>query len=1113
MNQFCKMKGILRQFSVARTPQQNGVAESRNRTLIEAARTMLADSKLPITFWAEEEPKKVIHALKDPSWIEDMQEELLQFKNKKDERGIVISNKARLVTQGYTQEEGIDYDECFLYGKIEEEVYVCQPPGFEDPDFPDKVYKVEKALYGLHQAPRAWYETLSTYLLDNEFQRGKTNKTLFIKRQKGDILVVQVYVDDIIFGSTKKELCIAFEKLMHEKFQMSSMGELTLFLGLQVQQKKDGIFISQDKYVNQILGLWYPKDSPFDLVAYTDSDYAGASLDRKSTTGGKAKKSVKLMMEKLFRMELELMLFWSAVKAKTINGEVQLHALVDGKKIIINESTVIRDLQLEYAEGVDCLPNSTIFKQLTLMGSKTTAWNEFSSTMASAIICLATNQKFNFSKYIFESMIRNLDNLSGKFLMYPRFVQVFLDQQLDGLPNHKRIYIAPSHTKKIFGNMRRVGKGFSGRVTPLFPTMVVQNQSKLGEGSTNPTDPHHTPTIIQSSTQPQKTQKPRKPKRKDTQVPQPSDPSDNVADEAVHKELGDSLVRAATTASSLEAEQDSGALNGEEVFVAGQKKIVVEEVVDVALVVPQPSDPSENVTDEVVHKELGDNLVMAVTTASSLEVEQDNGKINKTQSKATPNESSSLRTTSGGGHRCQETLGDTITQTRFENVSKHSNDSLLARGNTIQSDEDRLKLDELMALCTTLQNRVLDLEKTKTTQHNEIVSLKRRVKNLEMKNRSRTYRLKRLYKVGLIARVESFDNEESLGEDASKQGRIYAIDADEEITLVSVQNVDEEMLDVNVLDGEEMFVAEQEVAANKENDEVNVVKEVEVMSAAGNVVSTASVATTVSVATPTTDDDGDITFTQALIEMKSTKPKVKGVVIQQLVKPMKKKDQIKHDEVAALKLQAEFDEEERLAREKAKEEKDANIALVEIWDDIQGKIDVDHQLAERLQAQEQEELSLNDLKLKEFDSIQEMFDRAFKRVNTFEDFRTKLVEGKEKRAGTELIQENAKKQKVEDDKETVELKQCLEIIPNEEEVTIDAIPLAVKSPSIVGWKIHKEGRKSYYQIMRADGKSQMYMIFSHMLKSFNREDLEDLYKLVKAKYKSTRPVEDLDLLL
>ncbi|GJT62320.1 putative ribonuclease H-like domain-containing protein [Tanacetum coccineum] len=207
------------------------------------------------------------------------------FRNKKDERGIVVRNKARLVAQGYTQEEGIDYDEvfapvarieairlflayasfmgfivyqmdvksAFLYGTIEEEVYVCQPPGFEDPQFPDKVYKVEKALYGLHQAPRAWYETLSTYLLENRFRRGTIDKTLFIKKDKGDILLVQVYVDDIIFGSTKKSLCVEFEQMMHKRFQMSSMGELTFFLGLQVKQKDDGIFISQDKYVADIL--------------------------------------------------------------------------------------------------------------------------------------------------------------------------------------------------------------------------------------------------------------------------------------------------------------------------------------------------------------------------------------------------------------------------------------------------------------------------------------------------------------------------------------------------------------------------------------------------------------------------------------------------------------------------------------------------------------------------------------------------------------------------------------------------------------------------------------------------------------------------------------------
>ncbi|GKC07841.1 putative reverse transcriptase, RNA-dependent DNA polymerase [Tanacetum coccineum] len=284
-------------------------------------------------FLSQEEPKMVIQALKDPRWIEAMQEELLQFKlqqvwtlvdlpygkraigtkwvyiNKKDERGIVIRNKARLVIQGYTQEERIDYDEVFapvarieairlflayasfkdfvvyqmdvksaiLYGKIEEEVYVYQPPGV-----------------------------------------------------KGDILLVNVYVDDIIFGSTRKEMCTEFEKIMHKIFEMSSMGELTFFLGLQVTQKNDGIFISQDKsmigslmylttsrrdiifivcacagfqvtpkgsHIHAVkrifrylkdqpkLGIWYPKDSSFDLEAYTDSDYAGASLDRKSTTG------------------------------------------------------------------------------------------------------------------------------------------------------------------------------------------------------------------------------------------------------------------------------------------------------------------------------------------------------------------------------------------------------------------------------------------------------------------------------------------------------------------------------------------------------------------------------------------------------------------------------------------------------------------------------------------------------------------------------------------------------------------------------------------------------------------------------------------------------------
>ncbi|GJV95294.1 putative ribonuclease H-like domain-containing protein [Tanacetum coccineum] len=231
------------------------------------------------------EPKKISQALEVESWVDAMHEELLQFKIQKDERGVVVRNKARLVVQRYRQEEGIDYDEvfapvarieairiflafascigfivyqmdvksAFLYGTIDEEVYVSQPSGFVDPKFPKKVYKIIKALYGLHQAYRAWYATLSTFLLKSGYRRGTIDKTLFIKKDKNDIMLVQVYVDDIIFGSTKRSWFDELEALIKSRFQMSSMGEHTFFLGLQVKQKEDGIFISQDKYVAEIL--------------------------------------------------------------------------------------------------------------------------------------------------------------------------------------------------------------------------------------------------------------------------------------------------------------------------------------------------------------------------------------------------------------------------------------------------------------------------------------------------------------------------------------------------------------------------------------------------------------------------------------------------------------------------------------------------------------------------------------------------------------------------------------------------------------------------------------------------------------------------------------------
>ncbi|GJY13244.1 putative ribonuclease H-like domain-containing protein [Tanacetum coccineum] len=301
------------------------------------------------------------------------------FRNKKDERGIVIKNKARLVAQEYTQEEEIDYDEVFspvARIKIKEEVYVCQPPGFEDPYFPNRVYKVEKAFYGLHQALRAWYETLSTCLLDNGFQRGKIDKTLFIRRDKvkkkeDRIFISQdKYVTEILkkFGFTDVKTTntpMETQKpLLKDKdgeevdvhLYRSIIGSLMYLTSL----RPDIMYLKgQPK-----LGLWYPKDSPFDLVTYTNSVYARASLDRKSTTGvvflAKPAESegfeqiVNFLNAHTIKYALTvnptiytscIEQFWATGMVKTVNGEQQLQALVDVKKIVVTKASVRRDLQ------------------------------------------------------------------------------------------------------------------------------------------------------------------------------------------------------------------------------------------------------------------------------------------------------------------------------------------------------------------------------------------------------------------------------------------------------------------------------------------------------------------------------------------------------------------------------------------------------------------------------------------------------------------------------------------------------------------------------------------------------------------------------------------------
>nr|GFB90834.1 hypothetical protein [Tanacetum cinerariifolium] len=184
------------------------------------------------------------------------------YKVKLDELEGILKNKARLFAQGYRQEEGIDFEEsfapmdvktAFLNGNLREEVYVSQPNGFVDPNNPNHVYKLKKALYGLKQAPRAWYDMLSLFLLSQDFSKGSVDLTLFIRWNGNDLLLVQIYVDDIIFVASTIELCDMFANLMCSKFKMSIMGKISFFLGLQISQNPRGIFINQSKYALESL--------------------------------------------------------------------------------------------------------------------------------------------------------------------------------------------------------------------------------------------------------------------------------------------------------------------------------------------------------------------------------------------------------------------------------------------------------------------------------------------------------------------------------------------------------------------------------------------------------------------------------------------------------------------------------------------------------------------------------------------------------------------------------------------------------------------------------------------------------------------------------------------
>ncbi|GKA97029.1 hypothetical protein Tco_0824923, partial [Tanacetum coccineum] len=407
-----------------------------------------------------------------------------------------------------------------------------------------------------------------------------------------------------------------------------------------------------------------------------------------------------------------------------------------------------------------------------------------------------------------------------------------------------------------------------------------------------------------------------------------------------------------------------------------------------------------------------------------------------------------------------------------------------------------------------LSQRVLDLEKTKTSQAVEITELKERVKKLEKKKGSRTHRLKRLYKVGRSARVVSSEDE-GLGdqEDASKQGR-------------KIDEIDHDAKNRMWLRRKLVLQVTTDSTTTTTVDELTLAQTlIEIKAAKPKVVTTTATTTTTAVTRPKArgvivQDPSKFTTTTSPSQpsqLPQAKDKGKAKMVDP-EKPLKNKDQIMFDKEVAQKLQAQLDaeleEEEKLARQR---EEDANIAE---WDNVQAMMDADYELATRLHAEEQGELTIkeksrlfvelmnkrkkhftrikaeeykhNQLKTKSFEDIQMLFDKEIKRVNTFINMDAELVKGSEtrtegssKRAGEELESENLKKQtldenveaEVDDDQEEAEMKKHMEIVLNDE-VAIDAIPLATKPPIIVDWKTIKEENMGYFQIIRADGSSK-----------------------------------------
>ncbi|GJV00876.1 putative ribonuclease H-like domain-containing protein [Tanacetum coccineum] len=940
MDDFCREKGIKREYSIARTPQQNGVAERRNRTLIEAARTMLADSKLPTTFWAEAVSTACTVSNDSAGTSEENSQDCIVMPIWKDSSWLDSPTK------------NVDNDDSSSkdVNAVGQQVNTVSPhvnTGFKDPDHPDKVYKVVKALYGLHQAPRAWYETLANYLLSNGFNRGKIDQTLFIKKQKGDILLVQVYVDDIIFGSTNKELCTGFEKLMKDKFQMSSMGELTFFLGLQVQQKEDGIFISQDKYVAEILkkfnysdvksastpvdlekplvkdgdaddvdvhlyrsmigslmyltasrpdimfavcacarfqvtpktshllavkrifrylkgkptlGLWYSRDSPFELVAYTDSDYAGATLDRKSTTGGCQFLGNRLIS---WQCKKQTVVATSTTEAEYVAaasccgqvGNEAVHKELGDRMEMAATTASSLEAEQDSGSGPRC--------QNTILGdvNAQTRLKLVLSVLVSVVkrmLMLPVQVSTVEGDSINASIKEIIDFLKASSVSYALTVNsvIYIScieqfwvtskvqtingvRQIQALVNKKRVIVTESSIRRDLHLDDSEGTDY------LLTATIFEELARIGY---------------------------KKPSQKLTFYKAFFSPQWKYY---IH------TITQCLSAKSIAWNEFSSSMDSLIICLATNQKFNLSKYIFDAMVKHMDGGVKFllylHFLQVFINQQLGNMSTHKKIFVNPFHIK----KVFANMKKAGKDFSRGItplfdtmmvqpveETGEDSDHPTDSTIIPIIDQPSSSSQPKKDKPSKKAQRSEAEvpqdetkhkesvptpfndpqpSGEDSMKLTDLMVLCTKLQTQVIDLQKAKDTQAKEIAALKKRIQRLERRKISRPTGLKRLRKVSMSRRVESSEDQESLGvpEDAFKQGRsIEDIDADYEVLEVVEMPVEAKV------DGKD----EQ---STKTDD-----------STAGEAVTTADGDSVV----PTTNEE--VTLAQTLTQIKAAKPKV-----------------------------------------------------------------------------------------------------------------------------------------------------------------------------------------------------------------------------------------------